>query len=189
MHEDRRPHDGHERNDRNEARNPGPDHRQEPHQNSGHDCPPGHDGHGRRQGKPHGPDQARAEGVFVNHQKARRGLVRLWHATGYSWRGLQAGWQEPAFRLEVLLALVLLPLSFWLGRGWLEVAVLAGSVMLLLIVELLNTAIEAVVDRIGPQWHPLSGRAKDMGSAAVLLATLLMIGIWVAALWQRLAAA
>ena len=124
-----------------------------------------------------------------NPQKARRGLVRLWHAAGYSWRGLQAAWQERAFRLEVLLAFVLLPLSFWLGRGWVEVAVLAGSVMLLLIVELLNTAVEAVVDRIGPQWHPLSGRAKDMGSAAVLLATLLMIGIWVAALWQRLGTA
>ena len=144
MHEDRRPHDGHERNDRNEARNPGPDHRQEPHQNSGHDCPPGHDGHGRRQGKPHGPDQARAEGVFVNHQKARRGLVRLWHATGYSWRGLQAGWQEPAFRLEVLLALVLLPLSFWLGRGWLEAVMPRGN---------------DFVRGLGVPWFPSSCRA------------------------------
>lgn len=124
-------------------------------------------------------------GTHINPQKQRHGLTRLWHAAGYSWQGLVAGWKEPAFRLEALLAMVLLPLSFWLGQGWVEVGLLAGSVMLVLIVEILNTAIEAVVDRFGPHWHELAGKAKDMGSAAVLLALLLAGGIWLAALWDR----
>jgi diacylglycerol kinase (ATP) len=115
------------------------------------------------------------------------GLRRVWLALGYSRAGLSAGWGEPAFRQEVWGALILLPLAFWLGRGWVETALLAGSVLLVLIVELLNTAIEAVVDRIGPQWHALSKRAKDMGSAAVLLSLLLCAGIWVGALWSRFA--
>ena len=81
--------------------------------------------------------------------------------------------------------MVLLPLSLWLGRNWMEVALLAGSVVIVMIVELLNTGIETAIDRIGPEWHDLSKRAKDMGSAAVLLALLLCIGIWAAALFQR----
>lgn len=116
------------------------------------------------------------------------GWQRLWRATGYSWAGLRAGWREPAFRQEALLAIVLVPAAFWLGRSWVEVALLAGSVVLLMVVELLNTAIESVVDRVGPEWHALSKRAKDLGSAAVLLTLLLVGGIWVAALWARLAA-
>lgn len=121
----------------------------------------------------------------VNPQKARTGLNRLWHAAGYSIDGLRAGWHETAFRQEALAALVLVPLAFWLGRTWVETALLAGSVMLLMIVELLNTGIEAAIDRIGPERHDLSKRAKDMGSAAVLLSLLLCIGIWCAALFQR----
>lgn len=117
-----------------------------------------------------------------------KGWQRLWRATGYSWAGLRAGWREPAFRQEALLAIVLVPAAFWLGRSWVEVALLAGSVVLLMVVELLNTAIESVVDRVGPEWHALSKRAKDLGSAAVLLTLLLVGGIWVAALWARLAA-
>ena len=81
--------------------------------------------------------------------------------------------------------MVLVPLSFWLGRSWVEAALLAGSVVLVMIVELLNTGIEAAIDRIGPEWHALSKRAKDMGSAAVLLALLLCAGIWAGALYQR----
>ncbi len=81
--------------------------------------------------------------------------------------------------------MVLVPLSLWLGRSWVEVALLAGSVVLVMIVELLNTGIEAAIDRIGPEWHALSKRAKDMGSAAVLLALLLCAGIWAGALYQR----
>ena len=121
----------------------------------------------------------------ANPQKARSGLIRIWHATGYSIAGLRAGWNEKAFRQEALAAVVLVPLSFWLGHGWVEVALLAGSVVIVMIVELLNTGIETAIDRIGPEWHDLSKRAKDMGSAAVLLSLLLCIGIWSAAILQR----
>lgn len=121
----------------------------------------------------------------VNPQKTRTGLSRIWHAAGYSLSGLRAGWNEKAFRQEAVAAIVLLPAALWLGRGWTETALLAGSVLLVLIVELLNSGIEAVVDRIGPEWHALSKQAKDMGSAAVLLALLLWAGIWLAALHQR----
>src|SRR5881409_49971 len=99
----------------------------------------------------------------VNPQKGRTGFNRVWHATGYSMAGLRAGWQEAAFRLEACLAFVMLPLAFWIGRSWVEVALLAGSVLLVMIVELLNTGIEAAIDRIGLERHPLSKRAKDMG--------------------------
>ena len=117
--------------------------------------------------------------------KQRTGLNRLWHATGYSLAGLRAGWREKAFRQEVLLAAVLLPLACWLGRGWVETALLTASVVLVLITELLNSGIEAAIDRIGPELHDLSKRAKDMGSAAVLLSLLLCGAVWAAALFQR----
>ena len=123
----------------------------------------------------------------VNPQKLRTGLSRVWHAGGYSVAGLRAGWGETAFRQEALAALVLVPAAFWLGRSWVEVALLAGSVLMVMVVELLNTGIETAIDRIGPEWHALSKRAKDMGSAAVLLSLLLCAGIWVAALFQRFA--
>lgn len=121
----------------------------------------------------------------ANPQKFRSGLDRVFHATGYSIAGLNAGLQETAFRQEALAAVLLVPGAFWLGRGWVEVALLAGSVLIVMIVELLNTGIETAIDRIGPEWHALSKRAKDMGSAAVLLSLLLCGGIWAAALWQR----
>ena len=122
----------------------------------------------------------------ANPQKARKGLSRVWHATGYSLAGLRAGWGETAFRQEALAAMLMLPLAFWVGRAWLETAVLCASVVLVMVVELLNTAVETAIDRIGPEWHDLSKRAKDMGSAAVLLSLLLCAGIWGAALYQRL---
>ena len=121
----------------------------------------------------------------VNPQKTRSGLSRIFHAGGYSLQGLQAGWGETAFRQEAIAAVVLVPLSFWLGRSWVETALLAGSVLIVMIVELLNTCIETAIDRIGPEWHALSKRAKDMGSAAVLLSLLLCGGIWAAALWHQ----
>ena len=124
----------------------------------------------------------------VNPQKTRKGLHRLWHATGYSLQGLRTAWGETAFRQEAIAAMVLLPASAWLGRTWVETALLAGTVVLLMVVELLNTGIEAAIDRIGPEWHDLSKRAKDMGSAAVLLSLVLCAGIWTAALWQRFVA-
>jgi diacylglycerol kinase (ATP) len=122
----------------------------------------------------------------ANPQKHRQGISRMWHALGYSMAGLRAGWGETAFRQEALAAMVLLPLSVWIGRTWVETALLGGSVLIVMIVELLNTGIETAIDRIGPEWHDLSKRAKDMGSAAVLLSLLLCIGIWGGALYQRL---
>ena len=121
----------------------------------------------------------------VNPQKQRRGLNRILHAAGYSVQGLRAAWHETAFRQEFILSLFLLPLGCWLARDWVEAALLLGAVMLVMIVELLNTGIESAIDRIGPEWHELSKRAKDMGSAAVLLSLLLCLGIWTAALWHN----
>jgi diacylglycerol kinase (ATP) len=121
----------------------------------------------------------------VNAQKSRTGFTRLLHATGYSLQGLRAGWGETAFRQEAMASIVMLPAAFWVGRSWLEVAMLVAVVLLVMITELLNTGIETAIDRIGPEWHDLSKRAKDMGSAAVLLSVLLCIGVWLAALAHR----
>lgn len=131
------------------------------------------------------PSTLEAKPSPANPQKSRTGLSRILHAGGYSLAGLRAGWGETAFRQEAIAAIALLPLAFWLGRGWVEVALLAGSVMLVMVVELLNTGIEAAIDRIGPEWHELSKRAKDMGSAAVLLSLLTCGGIWAAAIYER----
>lgn len=122
----------------------------------------------------------------VNPQKSRTGLSRLWHALGYSLQGLHAAWYEKAFRQEACLAAVLLPSAVWLGQSWLEVLALIATVVLVLVAELLNSAVEATVDRVGPEWHLLSKKAKDLGSAAVLLTLLLCAGAWMAALVQRL---
>jgi len=99
-----------------------------------------------------------------------KGLRRLVLATGYSWKGLRAGWKnEEAFRQEVILACVLIPLAIWLDLGLIQTILLITSVLLILIVEILNSAIEAVVDLVTSEKHTLAGRAKDMGSAAVML--------------------
>lgn len=108
-----------------------------------------------------------------------QGLKRLWLATGHSLRGLRLSYSsEAAFRQEAWLAVLLLPLAFFLGESAVERAMLAGSVLVLLIVELLNTAIEVVVDRIGLERHALSGFAKDAGSAAVMLTLALVALTW-----------
>jgi len=123
---------------------------------------------------------------MTNPHKGRTGLDRVMRATGYSVSGLVAAYRgESAFRQEFWLAVVLLPLALWIGRGWIEVTLLAGSVMLVLIVELLNSGIEAAIDRVSFEIHDLSKRAKDLASAAVLLSLLLCAGIWIAALWHR----
>ena len=124
--------------------------------------------------------------ILVNPQKARKGLNRVWHALGYSMAGLRAGWGEIAFRQEAIASVILLPAAFWLGSNWVEVVLLAGTVILIMIVELLNTGIETAIDRIGPEWHDLSKRAKDMGSAAVLLSLLLCALTWCLAIFQKL---
>ena len=121
----------------------------------------------------------------VNPQKARKGLNRVWHAFGYSLAGLRAGWYEKAFQQEAVAAAVLLPLAVWLGNNWVETSLLIGTVVLVMVVELLNTGIESAIDRVGPEWHDLSKRAKDMGSAAVLLSLLLCVGVWSAAVHAR----
>ena len=123
----------------------------------------------------------------VNAQKSRRGFSRVLHAFGYSLAGLRAGWHETAFRQEAMAAVVLVPAAFWLGQSWVESILLAGTVVLVMIVELLNTGIETAIDRIGPEWHDLSKRAKDMGSAAVLLSLVLCAATWAIALFYRFA--
>lgn len=121
-----------------------------------------------------------------NPYKGRTGLDRIVRAAGYSMDGLRIAYRgESAFRQEVWAAVLLLPAAFWLGRSWVEVALLAGSVLLVLIVELLNSGIEAAIDRVSYELHDLSKRAKDLASAAVLLSLLLCTGIWAAALWHR----
>jgi len=123
-----------------------------------------------------------------NPHKGRTGLDRILRAAGYSWAGLRAAYLgESAFRQEIWLTAVATPLAFWLGRDWVQVALLLGSLLLVLIVELLNSAIEAAIDRVSFELHELSKRAKDIASAAVLLALLLCAGIWAAALWQHIA--
>ncbi|MFZ1827872.1 MAG: diacylglycerol kinase [Candidatus Competibacteraceae bacterium] len=108
-----------------------------------------------------------------------KGWRRLVNATGYSWAGLKAAWRnEEAFRQEGLLCATLVPLALWLGDSAVERALLIGSLLLVVIVELLNSGIEAVVDRIGLERHELSGRAKDIGSAAVFVALLNAGLIW-----------
>lgn len=121
-----------------------------------------------------------------NPHKGRTGLDRILHAAGYSWAGLKAAYSgESAFRQEVWLCMVAVPLAFWLGHGWVETALLLGSLLLVLIVELLNSGIEAAIDRVGFELHELSKRAKDLASAAVLLSLLLCAGVWGAAAWHR----
>lgn len=109
---------------------------------------------------------------------------RFYNTLGYSLHGLRVAYRcEEAFRLEVIVALLLAPLGLWLGEGGAERALLVVSILLVLIVELINSAIEATVDRIGEERAELSGRAKDMGSAAVLLAIVSAMATWGLVLW------
>ena len=101
---------------------------------------------------------------------SRTGLIRLWDATGFSIKGLCAAWRnEAAFRQELVIVLILLPLAFWLGETFTQRALLIFSLLVVLMVELLNSAVETAIDRIGEERHELSGRAKDLGSAAVMI--------------------
>ena len=111
--------------------------------------------------------------------KGKTGLRRVWNAFRYSLDGLRAAWDyEDAFRQESLLALVLLPLAFFLGHSPVERVLMAGSLLLVLIVELLNSAVEATVDRVSLENHRLAKRAKDIGSASVFIALLNVILVW-----------
>jgi len=116
------------------------------------------------------------------------GLTRIIKAAGYSYKGLTAAWQnEAAFRQELVATVAAIIVAVWLDVGAIARILLIGSVLLVMIVEILNSAIEAVVDRVGPEYHELSGRAKDMGSAAVSLAIILALFVWASVLWQHLA--
>lgn len=116
----------------------------------------------------------------------RTGLTHLLHSTRYSFNGLIAAFRhETAFRQEVALSVVLVPLAVWLGQSAAQVLLLIGSCVLVMIAELLNSAVENVVDRIGTEHHELSGRAKDIGSAAVMLALVYAALTWGLILWLR----
>lgn len=122
-----------------------------------------------------------------NPHKGRIGIDRVLHATRHSADGLLTAYRfESAFRQEFWLAVVMLPSSIWLGQSWPERTLLAGTVLLVLIVELLNSGIEAVVDRVSLDLHDLSKRAKDYGSAAVMLSLLLCGVVWLSAILTRL---
>lgn len=114
------------------------------------------------------------------------GIRRIIRATRFSAQGFAHAWRhEAAFRQELVLAIVLTPAAFWLGQNVLERAMLIGVLLLVLIVELLNSAIEAAIDRHGDEQHELSGRAKDLGSAAVFVVLVLVGVVWGAVAWQR----
>ena len=111
--------------------------------------------------------------------KGATGIRRVLNATRYSLEGFAAAARhEAAFRQELLLAAILLPLGLWLGKDGVERALLAGSVLLVLVVELLNSAVEAAVDRTSVEHHPLAKRAKDLGSAAVMLSLAVAALVW-----------
>lgn len=115
---------------------------------------------------------------------AKKGLPRVVDAFGYSMKGFAAAWRfEESFRQELILAVLLLPLAFWLAGTPVELILLISSLFGVLIAELINSAIEAVVDRTGLELHELSGRAKDIGSAMVLLSILLAVFIWSTIAW------
>lgn len=116
----------------------------------------------------------------------KKGIERIIDATGYSYKGLLAAFRhESAFREELLLGAILLPVAIWLGQTAIEYALLIGCLLLVLIIELLNSAIEAVVDRAGEEYHELAGRAKDMGSAAVMISLFNVFVIWGIIAWYR----
>ncbi|MFO0206891.1 MAG: diacylglycerol kinase [Betaproteobacteria bacterium] len=133
---------------------------------------------------PHAPRPAAEPPPLDGHaMKGKRGLQRLLNAARYSADGMAAAWRhEDAFRQEVALAAVMIPVALLLRLPAVETVLLIGVVVLVLIVELLNSGIEAAVDRVSYEINPLGKRAKDFGSAAVMLALLLALGTWFAIL-------
>lgn len=115
-----------------------------------------------------------------SHKPGNTGVKRIVKAAGYSMQGLRAAFQhEAAFRQELLLAAIFIPLALFVGDTAAERSILIGASVLVLVVELVNSAIEALVDRVGTEHHELSGRAKDLGSAAVLLTLALLAYVWI----------
>lgn len=125
------------------------------------------------------------EGAIVDRYKSR-GRMRVVRAVGSSWRGLRGAFrEEAAFRQELAIAVVVIPLALWLGHSGAERALLIGPMLLTLVVELINSAIEATVDRIGFERHTLAGLAKDIGSAAVFMSFVLLGTVWLLVLLGR----
>ncbi|SEQ49712.1 diacylglycerol kinase (ATP) [Amphritea atlantica] len=120
------------------------------------------------------------------HQIKRTGVKRFYFATKYSMQGIKAAWQEePAFRYEVCAVVVMLPAAFWLAQSGIQLALLLACCFLVLAFEIVNSAIEAVVDRWGPEYHELAGRAKDMGSAAVFMMLNMTWVVWAGVAWDN----
>lgn len=120
------------------------------------------------------------------NKPGRTGINRILWATKYSFNGIVSAWKnEAAFRQELSLMALMLPMAFWLGESAEQRALLIGSCIIVIIVELLNSAIEAAIDRIGPERHELSGQAKDMASAAVFFALCLVVTTWGMIAWER----
>jgi diacylglycerol kinase (ATP) len=120
--------------------------------------------------------------------KGKQGVARIIAATANSMKGFRAAWtNEAAFRQECFLLCIFFPAAFWLGENGLQIAILLMSCFIVLIVELLNTAVEVAIDRIGTEHHALSGRAKDVASAAVFLSLAQVLMVWAFIAWQRFA--
>jgi diacylglycerol kinase (ATP) len=116
----------------------------------------------------------------------KTGLARLIAATGYSMKGLRAAWKyEEAFRIEASLSCLCIPLAFWIGRDLTHQLLLVITCAIVILAELFNSAIEATVDRFGSDMHPLSGQAKDIGSAGVFTSLMLFLIVWIPSLWQH----
>jgi diacylglycerol kinase (ATP) len=132
------------------------------------------------------PDQNHDPTRANMSKPGNRGIKRLVAATAFSFKGFRAAWQqEEAFRQEMLLALVLFPAAFWLGQTTVETLLLLLSCIMVIFAELSNTAIESIVDRIGAEHHPLSGQAKDLGSALVFVSNMTVLLVWGMIAWQR----
>ena len=133
---------------------------------------------------PDPPDRDATAGAAAPPFKSRGGLQRVWNAMGYSLAGLRAAFRhEAAFRQELALGIPLVLLVPWLAPGRWQALAMAGSVVLVWVVELLNSAIEALADAVSAERHPLLGRAKDLGSAAVLFCLLQVPVVWAVVLW------
>jgi diacylglycerol kinase (ATP) len=127
-------------------------------------------------------------GMTIGDRPKPTGFVRLWRAFGNTWKGYVGAFrEEAAFRQELALCALLFPVGLWLGEDGVERALLVAPLFIILIVELLNSAVEATVDRIGLERHELSGLAKDIGSAAVFTSFALLVTVWALVLWERLA--
>jgi|SRR5699024_10308797 len=115
------------------------------------------------------------------NKPGKKGVARIIAAAGYSWRGLKAAYRsETAIRQELMAGIIVIPCAFFFASNGVELALLLGSVLLIFLMELVNSALEAIVDRIGMEYHPLSGQAKDIGSALVMIAMLICVIVWAA---------